>query len=74
MQAGGLQSVCVKGRSRCYTLQNADDDDDDDDDEEAAADDGCVFCEVYKSLEIFFLSFSLFFSVSMVDSELQLLL
>jgi hypothetical protein len=44
MQAGGLQSVCVKGRSRCYSLQNADADDDDD--EEAAADDGCVFCEV----------------------------
>jgi hypothetical protein len=40
MQAGGLQSVCVKERSSCYSLQNADDDD------EAAADDGCVFCEV----------------------------
>lgn len=42
MQAGGLQSVCVKERSSCHSLQNADDDDDD----EAAADDGCVFCEV----------------------------
>jgi hypothetical protein len=43
MQAGGLQTVCVKERSSCHSLQNADDDDDDD---EAAADDGCVFCEV----------------------------
>lgn len=43
MQAGGLQSVCVKERSSCHSLQNADDDDDDD---EAAADDECVFCEV----------------------------
>jgi hypothetical protein len=41
MQAGGLQTVCVKERSSCHSLQNADDDDD-----EAAADDGCVFCEV----------------------------
>jgi hypothetical protein len=43
MQAGGLQNVCVKERSSCYSLQNADDDDDE---EAAAADDGRVFCEV----------------------------
>jgi hypothetical protein len=60
MQAGGLQSVCVKERSSCYSLQNAADDDDDEE-EAAAADDGVFFVRFRRVLRFSSLAFHFLF-------------